>query len=122
MSFYESTLLNCANPCRNFTFQRFAIIAEKKERNGTNQNLTLTSISTQVLGLSRRCTTHYVTGASRQNQYINPYELSNLKLVPSLSFLHVDHSSKCCSVNSVHNCPQFIPIFYIAVSLFHVIF
>ena len=37
MSFFESTLLNCANPCRNWTFQRFARVAEKKERNGTNE-------------------------------------------------------------------------------------
>ena len=34
---FESTLLNCANPCRNWTFQRFARVAEKKERNGTNK-------------------------------------------------------------------------------------
>ena len=30
-------LLNHANPCRNWTFQRFARVAEKKERNGTNE-------------------------------------------------------------------------------------
>ena len=34
---FESTLLNYANPCRNWTFQRFVIVAEKKERNGTNE-------------------------------------------------------------------------------------
>ena len=33
----ESTLLNYANPCRNWTFQRFARVAEKKERDGTNE-------------------------------------------------------------------------------------
>ena len=37
---FKTTLLNCANPCRNWTFQRFARVAEKKERNGTNKNLT----------------------------------------------------------------------------------
>ena len=26
---FESTLLNCASPCRNWTFQRFTSIAEK---------------------------------------------------------------------------------------------
>ena len=36
---FESTLLNCANPCRNWTFQRFARVAEKKERNGTNKKI-----------------------------------------------------------------------------------
>ena len=30
-------LLNYANPCRNWTFKRFARVAEKKERNGTNE-------------------------------------------------------------------------------------
>ena len=34
---FESKLLNYANPCRNWTFQRFARVAEKKERNGTNE-------------------------------------------------------------------------------------
>ena len=34
---FESTLLIYANPCRNWTFQRFARVAEKKERNGTNE-------------------------------------------------------------------------------------
>ena len=33
----ESTLLNYANPCRNWTIQRFARAAQKKERNGTNE-------------------------------------------------------------------------------------
>ena len=31
---FESTLLNYANPCLNWAFQRFARVAEKKERNG----------------------------------------------------------------------------------------
>ena len=34
---FESTLLNYANPCRNCTFKRFERVAEKKERNGTNE-------------------------------------------------------------------------------------
>ena len=34
---FESTLLNYANPCRNWTFQRFARVAEKKERSGTKE-------------------------------------------------------------------------------------
>ena len=34
---FESTLLNYANPCQNWTFQRFARVAEKKERNGINE-------------------------------------------------------------------------------------
>ena len=37
MPFFESTLLNNANPCRNCTLQRFEGVAEKKERNGTNK-------------------------------------------------------------------------------------
>ena len=32
---FESPLLNYANTCRNWTFQRFASVAEKKERNKT---------------------------------------------------------------------------------------
>ena len=35
---FESTLLlKYANPCRNWTFQRFASAAQKKGRNGTNE-------------------------------------------------------------------------------------
>ena len=34
---FETTLLNNANPCRNWTFQRFARVAEKNERNGANE-------------------------------------------------------------------------------------
>ena len=34
---FESTLLNYANPCQNWTFRRFARVAEKKERNGTDK-------------------------------------------------------------------------------------
>ena len=34
---FESTLLNYANPCRYWTFQSFARVAEKKERNGINE-------------------------------------------------------------------------------------
>ena len=30
-------LLSHANPCRIWTFQRFEMVAEKKERNGTNE-------------------------------------------------------------------------------------
>ena len=35
--FSESTLLNYAYPCRNWTFQRFARAAQKKGCNGTNK-------------------------------------------------------------------------------------
>ena len=48
MSVFESTLLNYAYPCRNWTFQRFARAAQKKGRNGTNKNLTLAGNRTQV--------------------------------------------------------------------------
>ena len=34
---FESTLLNYANPCRNWNFQRFARAAQQKGRNGTNE-------------------------------------------------------------------------------------
>ena len=34
---FESTLLNYANSCRNWTFKRFTRVAENKERNGTNE-------------------------------------------------------------------------------------
>ena len=54
---FESTLLNYANPCRNWTLQRFARVAEKKECNGKNNNLTIARIRNQVLGLSRRYST-----------------------------------------------------------------
>ena len=47
----ESTILNCANHCRNWTFKRFARVAEKKERNGTNkENLTFSGILSQAFG------------------------------------------------------------------------
>ena len=34
---FESMLLNHAKPCRNWTFQRFERVAEKKERNVANE-------------------------------------------------------------------------------------
>ena len=34
---FESTLLNYAKPCRNWTFQRSAWAAQMKGRNGTNE-------------------------------------------------------------------------------------
>ena len=37
MSFFESALLNYGNTSRNWTFQRLAWVAEKKEREGTNE-------------------------------------------------------------------------------------
>ena len=50
---FESTLLNYANPCRNWTFQRIARAAQKKWRNGTNEkNMTLARNRNQVLGFS----------------------------------------------------------------------
>ena len=36
---FESTLLNYANPCRNWTFQYFARVAEKKGRECQNFHL-----------------------------------------------------------------------------------
>ena len=36
---FKSTLLNYANPCRSWTFQRFARVTEKKERSGTNKKI-----------------------------------------------------------------------------------
>ena len=49
---FESTLLNYANPCRNWTYQRFARAAQKKGRNGTNEKSTLARTRTQVLSFS----------------------------------------------------------------------
>ena len=37
MLLWESTLLNYADPCRNWTFQRFERAAQKKGRNRTNE-------------------------------------------------------------------------------------
>ena len=50
--YFESTLLNYAYPCRNWTFQRFARAVHKKGRNGTTKNLTLFGCRTQVPGFS----------------------------------------------------------------------
>ena len=36
---FDSTLLKCANPCRNWTFLRFPKVAEKKECNKTNEEI-----------------------------------------------------------------------------------
>ena len=50
---FESTLLLIyANHCRNWTFQRFARAAQKKERNETNINMTLAGSRTQDPGFS----------------------------------------------------------------------
>ena len=45
---FYSTLLNHANPWRNWTFQRFARAAQKKGRNGTNEKSALARTRTQV--------------------------------------------------------------------------
>ena len=37
MLFLKSMSLKNANPCRNWTFQRFASVSERKERIGTNK-------------------------------------------------------------------------------------
>ena len=63
-------------------------------RNGSRAERTLRNkrIIWNSLGFearSRRCSTNYVSGASGQNPNINPYKLSNLKFIPSLSFLNV---------------------------------
>ena len=86
----ESTLLNYANPCRNWTSQRFARVAEKKERNGTNKK----SDIRKDLNPGRRLVApmlHRLSyGVSRQNLNFNPYKLSSHQFIPPLSFLHVD--------------------------------
>ena len=38
MSFFESTLLHFVDPCRNWTIERLARKAEKKERDGAKIN------------------------------------------------------------------------------------
>ena len=103
MSFLKkSMLLNYANPCRNWTFHRFARVAEKNERNGTNEK----SDTRLDLNPGPRLVAPMIYllsyGASRQNPNFYPYKLSNLKFIPPLSFLHVDFlSSTCCLVNCV---------------------
>ena len=52
--FVESTLLNYAKPSRKWTFQRFARVAVKKERNAQMNDLTLSRIRNQSLILSPR--------------------------------------------------------------------
>ena len=42
--FYESTLLNYAYPCRNWTFQRFARAAQRKDATEQIKNLTLAGV------------------------------------------------------------------------------
>ena len=94
-------LLNYANPCRNLTFQRYTRVAEKKERNGTNEK----SDTRSDLNTAPRLVApmHYplTCGASGQSTNFNPYELSNIKFIPSLFFLHVEFLSTCCVVSSV---------------------
>ena len=50
---FESTLLlKYANPCRNWSFQRFARAAQKKGRNEQMKNLTLAMTLSKVHGIS----------------------------------------------------------------------
>ena len=44
MSFFDATLLNYANPCRNWTFRRFARVVEMKDATEQVKNLTLARI------------------------------------------------------------------------------
>ena len=79
---FESTLLNYANPCQNCTIQRFARVAEKKERNEINER----SDTRQDLNPGPRLVAPMLYplsyGASGQNPNFNPYKLSNLKFIP----------------------------------------
>ena len=63
--FYESTLLNYAYPCRNWTFQRFARAAQKKGRNETNKKSDTRWESNPGPRLFKcRCYNHQATGSS----------------------------------------------------------
>ena len=87
MSLFESTLLNYANPFRNWTFRRFGRVAEKKERKGTNtksgSRYDLNTGPRIVAPLNYRLS----YGVRRQNPNFNPYELSNLLFIQPFSFL-----------------------------------
>ena len=82
---------------KNWTLQRFARVAEKKERNGTNEK----SDTRKDLNPGTRLVApmpyplSYSTSVpvgSTSGQYLNfnPNKLSNLKFILSLSFRHVD--------------------------------
>ena len=75
----ELALLNCANPCRNLTFQRFARVAEKKKRNRTNKKSDTRYDSNPGLRLVAPTLFRLSYGVSRQIQNFNPYifQISN---------------------------------------------
>ena len=66
-------LLNYANPCRNWTFQRFARVAEKKERNGTNEKSDIRYDLNPGPRLVAPMLYPLSYGASGQNSNFNPY-------------------------------------------------
>ena len=81
--------------------KRFAWVAEKKERNGTN----IKSDTRYELNPCPRIVAPMLyrlsNGVSRQIPNLNPCKISNLKFIPLLSFLHVDFLSTCCIVSGV---------------------
>ena len=115
---FKSTLLNYANPWRNWTFQRFVRVAEKKELNGTNKKSdTLYDLNTGP-PLFAPMLYWLSYGVSRQNQNFNPYMLSKSP-IHSIAFLcSCRRSLTCCVVNSVYfdNCPRLISFCNIATS------
>ena len=90
---FQSTLINYADPCRDWTFQSIARLAEKKERNGVNKK----SDTRMDLNPGPRLVAPMLyplsDGAFGQNLNFNPYELSNLKFILLPSLLHVNFLS-----------------------------
>ena len=86
LTFMESTLLNYANPCRNWTFQRFASVAEKIERSGTNYKSDNRLDSNPGPRLVAPTLYRLSYGVSRQIRNINPYKLLNLQFISPLYY------------------------------------
>ena len=112
MSFFNQHFFNYANTCRNWTFQRFAMVAEKKERNGTNEKSDNRQDSNTVPRLVAPIFYRLSYSVCRQIPNFNLYKLTNLLFIPPLSFLHVDiHRHTVLLIVSVHICPQLVPFF-----------
>ena len=103
--FNESTLLNYAYPCRNWTFQRFARAAQKKGRNGTNKKSDTRWESN--LGPLFSCADAITTKPGSHSSILNNYRpVSNLCFIANIfEKLILSHvSSYLNSHNLCNNC------------------
>ena len=112
MPLIESKLLSfIANSSRNWTFQRFARVAEK-ERTQRNKIKIWHSLwfEPRSFGISRRRSTNWAT-MSVGRTWKNPYKLTHLQITPPPSFFRLDFLNDIflfADSSFFYGCPQLI--------------